>query len=74
MTWEDKIYYERKDAKEELLIEQVCKKLKKGKEITQIADELEIEEAIISEICAVAAACAPEYDYESVLERWLEER
>ncbi|MEE1032020.1 MAG: hypothetical protein U0L12_07735 [Ruminococcus sp.] len=40
----------RADGKEEKLVEQIQKKLKKGKEIVQIADELEEEESTILQI------------------------
>ncbi|MBQ9118650.1 MAG: hypothetical protein IJY09_01170 [Lachnospiraceae bacterium] len=80
MTWEDKIYFERKDAKEEgrlegewkKLIELVCKKLRRGKSPEQIAEELEEEEAVIAKICELAALDAPEYDGDAVFERWQE--
>lgn len=78
MTLEDKIYFERKDAKEEgkieQLIEMVCKKLRKNREVTQIAEELEADEAVIAAICAAAAVCAPDYDCEAVLEQWWERK
>lgn len=42
MMWEEKIFYERRDAKEEVYISAVLKKLEKNKSVEQIADELEI--------------------------------
>ena len=46
MMWEEKIFYERRDAKaegrEEERLRVVAKKLEKGKSPEQIADELEI--------------------------------
>ena len=46
MMWEEKIFYERRDAKEEGLMEEriraIKKKLEKNKSPEQIADELEI--------------------------------
>ena len=48
-AWEEK-YYAREDGKRELLMEQVQKKLKKGKEIPVIADELEEDMETIIEI------------------------
>jgi hypothetical protein len=45
-----------------LLIEQVCKKLKKGKSIEQIADDLEEDSHRIEEIVRAAVPFAPEYD------------
>ena len=49
------------------LIRQVCRKLKKGKSIEQIADELEEEEARIQVLCDVACDFAPEYDERKIL-------
>ena len=42
MMWEEKIFYERRDAREEERIRMVRKKLEKNKSIEQIAGELEI--------------------------------
>jgi len=49
------------------LIRQVCRKLKKGKSVEQIADELEEEEARIQVLCDVASEFAPEYDERKIL-------
>jgi hypothetical protein len=49
------------------LIRMVCRKLKKGKSIEQIADELEEEEARIQVLCDVAHDFAPEYDERKIL-------
>ncbi|MCM1289032.1 MAG: hypothetical protein NC240_12095, partial [Clostridium sp.] len=48
------------------LITQVCRKLRKSKEIDVIADELEEDIAVISEICEAAKPYAPEYNEELV--------
>ena len=45
----------------------VCRKLKKGKSVEQIADELEEEEARIQVLCDVARDFAPEYDERKIL-------
>ena len=44
----------------------ICKKLKKNKDITQIADELESDIEHISEICNVAKKFAPDYDVDAI--------
>lgn len=44
MMWEEKIFYERRDAKAEVYISTIMKKLEKKKSIQQIAEELEISE------------------------------
>ncbi|MCR5801046.1 MAG: hypothetical protein K6G57_01795 [Lachnospiraceae bacterium] len=54
-------------GKETLLIENVCKKLRKGKSIEQIADELEEDPARIKDICDAASKFAPEYNADKVL-------
>ncbi len=59
---------ERREGKEERLIEQVCKKLRKRKEVCQIADELEEDESHISVICKVAGKYAPDYNVEKIME------
>lgn len=50
------------------LIELVCKKLAKGKQIEMIADELEEEISAIRQICEAAKASAPEYDNKKIYE------
>lgn len=54
------------------LIEMVCRKLKKGKTMEQIAEELEEETDVIAAICKAAEAAAPEYDCNEVYEKWKE--
>lgn len=56
-------------GRRELLIELVCKKLARGKEVSMIADELEEEIRIISEICEIAKEFAPEYDVQRICEK-----
>lgn len=51
------------------MIEQVCKKLQKGKNAEQIAEELEADEKEVRKISEVAKELAPEYDPEKILER-----
>lgn len=42
MMWEEKVFYLKRDAKEEEHIRQILAKLEKGKSSGQIADELEL--------------------------------
>ena len=60
------IDYEKRDSYEaghtEKLIELVCRKIAKGKEVAQIADELEEDESIIQKIYDVAITFAPDFD------------
>ena len=43
------------EGKEEKLISQICRKLRRGKSVTQIADELEEDEIRVQSICDTAA-------------------
>ena len=54
------------------LVRQICRKLRKGKSYTQIADELEEDEIRIKVICDLAQKFAPDYDEKKVLEAVLE--
>ena len=60
------------EGKDQMLVEQVCKKLKKEKQVEIIAEELEVETEKIKSICEAAKACAPEYNYEKVYQVWSE--
>ncbi|MCM1118090.1 MAG: Rpn family recombination-promoting nuclease/putative transposase [bacterium] len=48
------------------VIRAVCKKLVKGKDMAQIADELEKEPEDIAQICRVAERYAPAYDADAI--------
>ena len=48
------------------LIEQTCKKLKKGKSASDISDELEQSLSVIEAICEAAKPFAPEYDVHQI--------
>lgn len=50
------------------LIEQICKKLGKGKTVKTIAEELEEDISVIQKIYDAATACAPEYDNKKIYE------
>ena len=50
------------------LIEQVCKKLAKGKSPQTIAEDLEEDSAVIEAICLAAQPFAPNYDVEAIYE------
>lgn len=57
-----------------MLIHLVCKKLRKGKNIEEIAEELEEEHEEIRKICNAAKKFAPGYDAEKIYEQLLEEK
>ena len=58
----------KKEGREEQLIIQVCRKLRKGKSVEQIADALEEDEEYIQKICDAAETYAPDYDEEKVIQ------
>lgn len=64
------IEVQREEAREEgeecKLITQIIKKLKKGKPIDKIAEDLEENPEVIEKICAVAEKFAPDYDVEKI--------
>ena len=49
------------------LVECICKKLRKGKDINTIAEELEEEISVIEKIYMTAQKFAPDYDVEEIL-------
>ena len=49
-------------------IELVCRKLRKGKEPSEIANELDEDLTIVENICNVASGYAPDYDIDKILE------
>ena len=52
------------------LITQICKKLRKGQSVPQIADALETDVDRVQRIVDVAKIYAPDYDEEKVMEAW----
>ncbi len=57
----------REEGLEERLIRQICRKLRKGKSVSQIADEVEEEEESIRAICDAIAPFGPGFDEEEVI-------
>ena len=60
----------REEGRNRTLVEQVCKKLRKGQDAERIADDLEVALSEIQSICNAALPYAPEYDIESVYRAW----
>lgn len=50
------------------LIQQICKKLRKGKSAAVIAEELEEELSVIMPLYGIAISCGPDYDEKAVYE------
>ena len=63
----------KKDGQLRTLISQVVRKLRKGKSVEQIADELEADMATIAPICKAAEEFAPEYDEEKIFRKLISE-
>lgn len=59
----------RSEGREQKLITQICKKLRKGKTAEQIAEDLEEEIEVIEIICEAAKEFAPGYDCERIYEK-----
>ena len=57
-------------GEEQIIVRQVCTKLKKGKKPEVIAEELEEDLSPIRSICEAAEEFAPEYDWKAVYEKW----
>lgn len=57
----------REEGEENKLIRQVCRKLRKGKSVAEIAEDLEEDEAHIQSICDIAVEYEPDYLEESVI-------
>lgn len=55
-----------KHGAERKLIEQICKKLVKGKSAETIADELEEDLSAVKPICDAAALFAPDYNIDEI--------
>lgn len=58
----------------EKLVIQICKKLKKNKNIAEIADELEEEVSVIEPICRLAEQFAPDYDSKNIIQELLKQQ
>ena len=57
----------REEGREGHLVRQICRKLRKGRNIEQIADELEEDEIRIKVICNTVEEFAPDYDEDKVI-------
>ena len=58
----------REEGSKERLIRQVCRKLRKGKEYEEIAEDLEEDEMEVKDICEIAKDYGPYYDEDSVID------
>ena len=83
-AWEEK-WYDRKEAREEglaagrtegelqLIIRQICRKLRKNLNLQEVCKELEETEEVLGPIYEVAMRFAPEYDEAQILKELLPE-
>ena len=53
-------------GEERRLVDQICKKLRRGKDVEQIADEVEEDVYRVQRICDIAEKYAPDYDTKAV--------
>ena len=60
-------------GKEAKLIEIVCRKLRKGKTVDIISNELDEDVMLVNNICNIASSFAPNYDEEKILDKYLDE-
>lgn len=56
----------RKEGERRLLVAMVCKKLRRGQGISEIAGALETEESVVEHICGSAMKYAPDYDEDKI--------
>lgn len=57
-----------KEGEKLTLIKMVCKKLKRGKTVSEMSEELEEEYSVIENICQIVEDFAPDYDVEKIRE------
>ena len=57
----------REEGENRLLIRQICRKMRKGMGIHQIAEDTEVDETRIGELFEIIKKYAPDYDEEKVL-------
>ena len=60
-------------GKEANRISLICKKLRRGKSVEEIADEMEENLESIKTVCIIASKYAPDYDIEEILKEVLHE-
>ena len=64
----------RKEGQLKMLIMQSCRKLRKGKTASQIAEELEEDLPVIQDIVFAAADFAPDYDPDAIFKSMVSEK
>lgn len=74
MGWNAGVEAGEKAGRESLWVEFVCKKLRKGKNVEMIAEEMEEDEEMIRQICELAGPFAPDYPSNDIAELWMEKR
>ena len=72
---EDMLQEDREEGRREgelaKLIQQVCRKLAKGKQVEEIAEELEEELDLIKSICIAMEKCGADATVENIYQHWL---
>ncbi len=64
-------YVAREEGEANHLVTVICKKLKKGLSVAQIADAVEEDESRVQAIVDIAQKYAPDYDVEKIVEELL---
>ena len=59
----------RQEGSQTKVIDQVCRKLRKGKDADEIADALEEELSVVERICKAARELGTEYDVQKIYQK-----
>ena len=59
-------------GKTQELVSLICSKLRKGKSVDVIADEVEEDYGVVDEICVIANTFAPDFQSDLVFEAYME--
>ena len=59
----------RQEGSQTKVIDQVCRKLRKGKDVNEIADALEEELPVVERICKAARELGTEYDVQKIYQK-----
>ncbi len=57
----------REEGREETMVALICKKLVKGKSVSEIADAIEKPEEYVSKVCEIASKYLPNYDVHVIM-------
>ena len=72
--FEDDLVKRFEDGQVMTLVDLICRKLRKGKDVAHIAEDLEEEVSVVEAICNAASEFAPDYDEKKVFEKIMEKK